>query len=100
MKCKSDFVVYRPLERRRTRLFSWVAACCCVFQVGCGPPVSVTTQHNDTFRTGANLQETALSVSSVRCRFGKLFSRTVLGAVYAQPLVLAGVGGRKGKRNL
>jgi hypothetical protein len=61
------------------------------FQLGCATPVSVTTRHNDNLRTGANLQEKLLTVSSVKCRFGKLFGRSVLGATYAQPLVLAGV---------
>ena len=54
--------------------------------------VSVLTQHNDPSRTGANLNEKSLSPASVRQRnFGKLFSLTVEGQIYAQPLVVAGV---------
>lgn len=54
--------------------------------------VSVLTQHNDPGRTGANLSETVLSPETVRPgRFGKLFSFSVDGQVYAQPLIAADV---------
>ncbi len=53
--------------------------------------VPVTTQHNDNDRTGANLSETQLTTSSVDVqRFGRVFRRHVVGAVYAQPLTLPG----------
>ncbi len=56
------------------------------------PPVAVLTQHNDTSRTGAVLSETLLNTSNVNVsQFGKIFTRTVDGQIYAQPLYVPGV---------
>jgi hypothetical protein len=54
--------------------------------------VSVLTQHNDNTRAGWNNHETALTTSNVNVQqFGKLFTLTVDGDVYAQPLVVGRV---------
>jgi hypothetical protein len=50
----------------------------------------VFTYHNDLARDGANTHEFALTTSNVNTlSFGKLFSCTVDGAIYAQPLWVA-----------
>ncbi|HEY4979352.1 MAG TPA: hypothetical protein VII25_09325, partial [Candidatus Acidoferrum sp.] len=60
--------------------------------------LGVFTYHNDLSRDGNNMNEYALTPSSVTtAAFGKLFSCTVDGAIYAQPLWVANivVGGKK-----
>ncbi len=65
------------------------------------PPVSVLTQHDDNQRTGANLNETALTDATVNVNnFGKLFSCPVDGFVYAQPLYVPGVAIAGGTHNV
>ncbi len=55
--------------------------------IGVTDLAGVTTYHNDLARDGANNQEYLLTTSNVNpTSFGKLFSCTVDGAVYAQPL--------------
>src|ERR1035438_3131274 len=54
--------------------------------------VNVTTFHYDNARTGQNTQETVLTPENVNVsQFGKLFTISVDGFVYAQPLYLAKV---------
>jgi hypothetical protein len=60
--------------------------------IGSAGPASVLTYHNDSSRTGQNLQETVLSPSNVKsATFGKLFAQQVDSYVYAEPLVVPGL---------
>jgi len=53
---------------------------------------SVTTQHNDIARTGANLSEAILTTTNVNIsQFGKLFERPVDDEIYGQPLYVDGL---------
>jgi hypothetical protein len=61
----------------------------------------VTTYHNDLARDGVNSHEFALTPSNVRtATFGKLFSYSVDGAIYAQPLWVANLTIGGAKRNV
>jgi hypothetical protein len=60
--------------------------------------VNVLTNRNNNARTGAYLRETSLNADNVDVTsFGRLFSRTVDGDLYAQPLIVSGVKFRKGR---
>jgi len=61
----------------------------------------VYTYHDDLARDGANSQEYSLSPSTVSTStFGKLFSCTVDGAIYAQPLWVANLSVNGGIHNV
>ena len=64
--------------------------------------VDVLTNRNSNARIGAYLHETRLHAQNVNVTtFGKLFSRTVDGDLYAQPLIVTGVNlGKRGVRNV
>jgi hypothetical protein len=52
-------------------------------------PVDVLTNRYNPARTGANQNETILNQTNVNVnRFGKIFTRTVDGQIYAQPLIV------------
>jgi len=63
--------------------------------------VSVLTQHNDNSRTGQNIQETTLNTANVNVTsFGLLFSRSVDGNIFAQPLYVPGLSIAGGTHNV
>ncbi len=64
--------------------------------------VNVPTYHYDNMRSGANTNEFILAPNNVNASiFGKLFTRTVDGAVYVQPLYVAGLNiSGKGTHNV
>jgi hypothetical protein len=60
--------------------------------------VSVVTDRYDNARSASNMNETILNTTNVnRNTFGLLFSRTILGNTYAQPLYVGGlmIGGAR-----
>jgi hypothetical protein len=62
---------------------------------------NVLTQHNDLARTGANTAETILTPANVNSNtFGKLFTDSVDGQVYAQPLYVENLGISGGAHNV
>src|SRR5262245_44742696 len=79
----------RP-ARRRASDRSWLAAE--ELEMRLALSVNVLTYHNDLASTGANLDETQLTPAIVKVgSFGKLYTTTVDGQVYAQPLVDTGI---------
>jgi Bacterial Ig-like domain (group 2) len=63
--------------------------------------VNVTTFHFDNKRSGLNNSESVLSPANVKpATFGKLFSLTVDGYVYAQPLYMSGLTVNGAKHNI
>jgi hypothetical protein len=69
--------------------------------IGITDLAGVFTYHNNLSRDGTNLQEHALTTSNVATStFGKLFSCTMDGAVYAQPLWVANLTVAGAKHNV
>jgi len=69
--------------------------------IGVTDLAGVYTYHNDRSRSGANTQEYALTPATVNTTsFGKLFSCTVDGAVYPQPLWAANLSINGATRNV
>jgi len=63
--------------------------------------VNVIMQHNDLARTGANTSETILTTANVNTNsFGKLFTDSVDGQVYAQPLYVENLSISNGTHNV
>src|SRR5271165_824934 len=70
----------------------YLAAVCLVSCAMVTAQVAVATYHNDSYRSGTNVQEIILTPSNVNVQsFGKRFTFPVQGYVYAQPLYVPGV---------
>jgi hypothetical protein len=83
------------------RIGTLAVALFCIFSPVLQAQVNVTTYHNDNARTGQNTQETILTPANVNSsQFGKLFSISVDGWVYAQPLYLSNVNIGGGTHNV
>jgi Legume lectin domain/Chitobiase/beta-hexosaminidase C-terminal domain len=91
-------------KARGLRVVVRTAQWCAAMQfAACGALAqNVITQHNDIARSGANNSETILTPSNVNATsFGKLFSQSVDGQMYAQPLYVSGVAiSGKGTHNV
>lgn len=63
--------------------------------------IDVLTNRYDNSRSGVNSKETLLNTENVSIsRFGKLFSRTVDGDLYAQPLIASNIVINGNRRNV
>ncbi|WP_353068398.1 RICIN domain-containing protein [Tunturibacter empetritectus] len=88
------------LARHTTALLG-VVSLMLSLQPGTSIAQSVLTQHNDLSRSGANPNETILTTSNVNeSSFGRLFSLSIDGFTYAQPLYDRGVSISGGTHNV
>jgi hypothetical protein len=88
---------------RRISLNHLALAALAAFAAPCWPleAANVLTFHNDNSRTGRNLQETILNTLNVNPNtFGKLFSVSLDGNSFGQPLYVASVNFKGGDRSV
>lgn len=76
----------------RTRLLLVLLVCCFAMPLSVSAQVKILANRYDDARTGANLSEIQLNAANVSVNnFGKLWSYSIDGAVYAQPLYVPGL---------
>jgi outer membrane protein assembly factor BamB len=86
---------------RRFFVFTLVASLALFEVPRLAQAADVLVTRNDINQTGANLQESTLSVGTVaRGKFGRLFAYPVVGNIYAQPLVVSNVQTPLGQRDV
>jgi hypothetical protein len=86
----------KPRASGALRIGAALCALVLLSALGAMAQTNVVTQHYDNARTGLNANETILTPANINMTtnpnsFGKLFSHSVDGWVYAQPLYLPGV---------
>jgi hypothetical protein len=80
--------------RRRARFVGGTVFACGLLLICAAGALAqnVVTEHYDNARSGLNPNESILTSSNVNATsFGKLFSQSVDGQIYAQPLYLPGL---------
>jgi hypothetical protein len=81
-----------PYFALRTIIFALIASDFCALAAGQSAPAPVYQRGYDHWVTGANLNETALNVSTVNeNHFGMLFTVPVDDAIFTQPLYVPNV---------
>jgi hypothetical protein len=79
------------VAKRNVLILGVLPLLCLVRQQGAKEPFNVYTQRVDNQRSGVNLAETELSQSSVKTRFGKLWTLYSDAKIMAQPLYVSGL---------
>src|SRR5438876_1871895 len=101
ISCPKMKTSLRRSFNRRGKLCCWFLVFGAALILPLAQAANVLTQHYDLARTGANLAETILTPFNVNSNaFGKLFTDSVDGQVYAQPLYVENLSISGGTHNV